>query len=119
MFRDVIDHEVPAGTRILGYAVVHPGDRRDFPRLLSEHCERRSWDLDGVLISEDRDCFGGADGEWRQVLHVIRRLSIAALITPSLSHLASTPGIRRARLMELYGRGIAVRTLPRVTVRTP
>lgn len=119
MFRDVIDREVPAGTRILGYAVVHPGDRRDFPQLLSEHCERRSWDLEGVLISEDRGCFGGADGEWRQVLHVIRRLSIAALITPSLRYLASAPGIGHARLMDLYVRGIAVRMLPRVTVRTP
>lgn len=118
MFLEVADHEVPAGSRVLGYTVVQPGDQMDCAQLLIEHCSRRSWSLAQIVIRDYRVGLDGADGEWVQMLHAVRRLGVAGLITPSIQHLAPATEARRTRVAGLYRRGVVVRTLPVVEVMT-
>lgn len=122
MLLDVADFNVPPGSRLLGYAVVHPWDELDYPTLLAEHCNRRSWVLDGMVTSEYPSSAGDIDddvaGEWPRVLRVVRRLSATALITPSIEHLAPTSGSRHTRITSLGELGVAVRTLPSVAAVT-
>ena len=118
MLLDVADSVVPPGSRLLGYAVDFPSDRLDFRRLLTEYCNRRSWLLDGIVTSECPSDFGGVEGEWPQVLQVVQRLSVTALITPSIAHLAPSPVSRHARIVALHRRDVAVRILPPAAVMT-
>lgn len=48
-----LDEEVPADSRLLGYAIVRPGDRLDYPQLFAEHCDRQSSDLAASLCVRD------------------------------------------------------------------
>lgn len=118
MFLEVADHDVPAGSRVLGYAVVQPGEQLDYSQLLIEHRGRRSWSLVQVVISGYRVGPGEADGEWVQLLRAVRLLGVAGLITPSIRHLAPAAVARRTRVAGLYRRGVVVRTLPVVEVMT-
>lgn len=119
MFVEVADHEVPAGSRVLGYAIVQPGDQLDCAQLLIEHCGRQSWSLAQIVIRDYRVGLGEEDGEWVQMLHAVRQLAVAGLITPSIRHLAPATAARRTRVAGLYRRGVVVRTLPVVEVMTP
>lgn len=124
MFVEVADREVPAGSRVLGYAIVQPGDQLDYAQLLIEHSGRRSWSLAQIVIrgyrvGQHRVGRGEADGARMRMLHAVRQLGVAGLITPSIRHIAPATAARRTRVVGLYRRGVVVRTLPVVEVMTP
>jgi hypothetical protein len=119
MPHEIPDLDLPPGSRVLGYTLMHPWDGTDYASVLTAHCHRRSWVLElAVLGDGPTDWYGGVDDEWPRVVRTAMRLGVRGVITPSPDHLAPARRSRCDRVLALATVGIVVRTVQPVAVMT-